>query len=178
MASFPVGDNVFLRALEPSDIDLIYKWENDVNAWKVSYSLTPYSKYLLNKYLENAHLDIYEVKQLRLMIAKNTDNYPIGTIELFDFDPFHLRAGVGLMIHELDEQKKGFGFEALKLIIDYSFFHLGLHQIYCNIAADNETSLNLFQKSGFEIIGKKKDWIKNLNKGWIDEYSLQLINKI
>ena len=177
MVNFPTGNHVFLRALELADIDLIYKWENDVNTWKVSCSLTPLSKFILQKYLENAHLDIYEVKQLRLMIVKVDHEKPIGTIELFDFDPFHLRAGIGLMIHELNEQKKGFGSEALSLIINYAFSYLGLHQLYCNIAEDNTDSLKLFQKSGFEIIGKKKEWIKNLQLGWIDEYILQLINK-
>lgn len=177
MLKFPKGKHVLLRALEPADIDLIYAWENDVNAWKVSYSVTPFSKYILQKYLENAHLDIYEVKQLRLMIVKISDEKAIGTIELFDFDPFHLRAGIGLMIHELSEQQKGFGNEALSLLIDYAFSHLGLHQLYCNIAEDNAASLSLFQKSGYEIIGKKKEWIKNLQSGWIDEYVLQLINK-
>lgn len=176
MTTFPKGNLVELRALESSDIESIYKWENDVDAWKVSYSLTPYSKYSLQKYLENAHLDIYEVKQLRLMIVKNEDKAAIGTIELFDFDPFHLRAGIGIMIHKNNEKKKGYGFEAIQLLVDYAFSYLGLHQIYCNIAVDNEPSLQVFQKAGFEIIGKKKDWIKDLQKGWLDEYFLQLIN--
>lgn len=176
MASFLKGEKVYLRALEPSDIELIYKWENDIESWKVSYSIMPYSKFVLEKYLENAHLDIYEVKQLRLMIVKNENQKSIGTIELFDFDPFHLRAGVGLMIHEHNEQQKGFGHEALKILVDYSFVHLGLHQLFCNIAADNEASLKLFQKLGFEIIGKKKEWIKNMQQGWMDEYMLQLVN--
>ena len=59
---------IILRALEPTDIDALYKWENDPEIWHVSNTCTPYSKYILEKYIENSHLDIYQVKQLRLMI--------------------------------------------------------------------------------------------------------------
>jgi len=82
------GENINLRALEPSDLDVLYNWENDTSIWKVSQTIAPFSKNILAKYLENAHQDIFTAKQLRLMIEKN--NTAIGTIELFDFDPVNL----------------------------------------------------------------------------------------
>ena len=74
-----------------------------------------------------------------------------------------------------DEQKKGAAGIALDLIIDYCFNLLGLHQLYCNIEETNDTSLNLFEKKGFKIIGSKKEWNFRVTK-WVDEYLLQLIN--
>ena len=90
------GENLSMRALEPSDLELLYEWENDSSIWKVSQTLTPYSKHILSKFLENAHLDIFTTKQLRLMIVK--DGLSIGTIELFDYDPVNSRAGLGILI--------------------------------------------------------------------------------
>ncbi len=172
------GKNIKLRALEPSDIDLLYDWENNTKIWTISNTLAPFSKFILKQYLENSHLDIYQTKQLRLIIelkSKDT-NIPIGAIDMFDFDPYHLRAGVGILISTEEHRKKGYATEALQILINYSFLYLGLHQLYCNIASDNMKSVKLFTNVGFKIIGEKKDWIKSPSK-WIDEYLLQLINK-
>lgn len=172
------SENIKLRALEPSDIDLLYDWENNTNIWTISNTLNPFSKFILKQYLENSHLDIYQTKQLRLIIELKTKdtNIPIGTIDIFDFDPYHLRAGVGILISKEEHRKKGYATEALQILINYSFKYLGLHQLYCNIASDNMKSVKLFTNVGFKIIGEKKDWIKSHSK-WINEYLLQLINK-
>ncbi len=172
---------IILRALEPSDIELLYSWENDSEIWKVSNTIVPYSKYILKKYLENSHLDIYQTRQLRLMIDLKDDKQgnpkSIGTVDLFDFDPYHNRAGVGILIGDKSERKKGFASITLKKLIDYAFHTLQLHQIYCNILTDNKESLSLFQKHGFKLIGEKKEWIKMPGK-FMGEYMLQLINPI
>lgn len=172
------NDIIKLRALEMSDIDLIYDWENDTANWQVSNTIVPFSRYILTEYLKNSHRDIYEAKQLRLMIdLKSTDNSfkPIGAIDLFDFDAYHSRAGVGILIAKEDDRNKGYASEALKILINYSFHTLNLHQLYCNISKDNISSMNLFKNLGFAIIGDKKDWTKT-SDGWIDEYMLQLIS--
>ena len=170
---------IVLRALEPGDIDVLYRWENDPDIWHVSNTYTPYSKFILEKYIENSHLDIYQMKQLRLMIdvreIDKAKTRPVGTIDLFDFDPYHNRAGVGILIGERSDRKKGFATVALKKFIEYSFHTLQLHQLYCNITTDNKDSLLLFRKSGFRISGRKRDWIKTPGK-YTEEYLLQLIN--
>ena len=63
------GVNIFLRALEPEDLDFVYEIENDENIWELSHTQTPYSRFLIKQYLEEAHKDIYEAKQLRLVIS-------------------------------------------------------------------------------------------------------------
>ena len=172
------NDIIKLRALEMSDIDLIYNWENDSSNWNVSNTIVPFSRYILLKYLKSSYKDIYETKQLRLMIdlkSKNNTYKTIGAIDLFDFDAYNLRGGVGILIAKEDDRHKGYAREALKILINYSFQTLKLHQLYCNITNDNISSMNLFKNLGFEVIGNKKDWAKTSN-GWIDEYMLQLIN--
>lgn len=176
----PLENSVIrLRAPEHSDIDILYVWENNMEIWKVSNTITPFSRFVLKKYIETAHLDIWDTKQLRLIIEAKDENthmhIPVGIIDLFDFDPFHLRAGIGILIANSEYRQKGYASEALKLIIRYSFEILQLHQLYCNISVDNTISLQLFHSVGFESIGVKKEWLKTVN-GWKDELMLQVIN--
>ncbi|MBA3972041.1 MAG: GNAT family N-acetyltransferase [Bacteroidetes bacterium] len=165
------GKNISLRAIEPSDIDTLYRWENDIETWKVSNTQTPYSRFVLEQYIASAHQDIYSVKQLRLMICDSQEK-AIGTIDLFDFDPNHLRAGLGILIADKEDRRKGAASEALELLMDYCFTILNLHQIYCNITIDNEASVLLFQKHGFQITGMKKQWVRD-GERFEDELLLQ-----
>lgn len=170
------GNSIYLRALEPEDLEFIYAIENDENIWEVSNTQTPYSRFLIRQYLENAHQDIYEAKQLRLAICKDQDFPAIGLIDLFDFDPRNNRAGVGILIHSEGNRNQQIGSEALDLLIRYSFVHLNLHQLYANIGVSNDASVALFTKFGFQCIGLKKDW--NLINGvYQDEAVYQLINQ-
>ncbi len=171
------NDNIKLRAPEPSDLNLLYNWENNIETWTSGTTLTPFSRHILAKYIETAHLDIFETSQLRLMIDLKTENSrTIGSIDLFDFDSYNRRAGVGILIAEKKDRGKGYASDALQVLIAYCFELLGMHQLYCNIEADNKASLNLFKKHGFEIIGLKKEWMVR-GKKYADEYLLQLINK-
>ena len=151
------GTSIYLRALEPEDLEFIYKVENDERVWEVSATQTPYSKFLIKQYLENAQQDIYEAKQLRLVICTQKDEV-IGLIDMYDFNPTHLRAGVGILILDRDKRGKGYGTEALKLLIKYGRTHLHLHQMHAAIAEDNKVSQELFLKAGFKFIGQRKDW--------------------
>ena len=169
------GDNIYIRALEPNDLEFVYAIENDQSIWEVSNTHTPYSRFLVKQYLENAQQDIYEAKQLRLAICQDQDFPALGLIDLFDFDPKNNRAGVGIVIQNKDNRKQNIGSEALKLVIEYAFCNLNLHQLYANIGTENEASTALFTKFGFEIIGVKKDWTF-VNGVYKDEAIFQLIN--
>ena len=167
------GQNILLRAIEPEDIDILYKWENDAENWNISNTQTPFSRFVLEQYIATAHQDIYNVKQLRLMIC-DIERKAVGSIDLFDFDPNHMRAGIGILIAERSDRKKGYASEALEILIEYCFLSLNLHQLYCNIGIENEASVLLFQKHGFRIAGIKKEWLRE-GTVFKDELILQRI---
>lgn len=169
------NNRIQLRAVEPEDLEYLFHWENDPELWQLSNTLSPFSRYTLKKYIESAAADIFEAKQLRLMIERKLDGIAIGTIDLFDYEPFHQRAGIGILIAEKSQRKKGFASEALDLIINYGFETLGLKQLYCNITENNADSLKLFISKGFIITGQKQSWIKSGDE-WLTEYFLQLLN--
>ena len=166
--------DVRLRAVEPEDLELLYEWENDYKYWLISNTTAPYSRYTLKRYIEGSHKNIYEAGQLRLMVDHITTGTTIGTIDLFDFDPFHKRAGLGILIADESYRRRGFASMALRCLIDYCFKTLMLHQLYCSILHNNPESIELFKKLGFKEIGIRKEWIKT-NEGYLDEHLYQLI---
>lgn len=168
---------IALRAPEPADVDLLYDWENDQKIWHLSNTKVPFSRFDLEQYVLSSEKDIYAAKQARFMIdliSRDDAAKTIGSIDLFDFDPANLRAGIGILI-SAEKRKQGYASQALKQLIEYAFNTLNLHQLYCNITENNEASLKLFQGEGFTIIGLKKDWIR-MERKWLNEYLLQLIN--
>jgi len=163
---------ISLRAPEPGDLELLYLWENDTSIWRISGTLAPFSRNVLKMYLDNAGKDIYEMKQLRLIIQAKENHRPVGSIDLFDFDPHHHRAGVGILVADPSDRRKGYAREALETLMEYGFGVLNLHQLYCHIAAGNEASIALFKKAGFVQTGRKKEWTYT-GKGYEDELIFQ-----
>lgn len=170
------GDTIYLRALEPEDLEFVYAIENDESIWEVSNTQTPYSRFLIRQYLENAQQDIYEAKQLRLAICRKGTFDAIGLIDLFDFDPRNQRAGIGIVIKNSENRNQGIGKEALGLLIAYAFNQLQLHQLYANISQENVASIKLFTTFGFRCIGVKKDWVRSQHQ-FTDEGMYQLIHQ-
>ncbi|GAB4147965.1 MAG: GNAT family N-acetyltransferase [Bacteroidia bacterium] len=170
-----LGERIRLRALEPHDVETLYKWENDTAVWKASNTIAPYSRFVLEQYIASSHLDLYTNKQLRLMITTK-EGKDIGCIDLFDFEPHHQRAGIGILIGNREDRQKGYASEALTLLIQYCFYQLHLHQLYANVMVDNEESVLLFQKHKFLITGIKKEWVR-VGDGFVDELLMQLVRK-
>jgi len=172
---FLKGDTISIRALEPSDGELLYRWENNTALWPVSFTQIPFSKFILEEFVTASHQDIYTSKQLRLMINSNASNETIGIVDLFEFDPQHLRCGIGIYIHD-SFRKKGAASECIELITPYCFSTLFLKQIYAHVNSSNDASLALFEKAGFEKNGLKKCWTKTGIDMYEDVWFLQLIN--
>lgn len=172
---FLKSQNIFLRAMEPRDVELLYAWENDNSLWPVSNTNIPFSRFVLTEFVNTSHNDIYTSKQLRLMVVQTATDKTVGCIDIFEFDPQNARAGIGIYIHK-DYREKGMANESLDLITEYAFKTLHLKQIYSHINNNNEASLKLFTKSGFEKIALKKSWQKVSLNLYEDVWFLQLIN--
>lgn len=169
------GKSIFLRALEPEDLSIIYEWENDTQYWEVSNTIAPFSKALLEKFIETSAQDIYTNRQMRLIVEEHLSKTIVGIVDIFEFDPVNQRAGIGILIAPT-KRRKGYGLESIRLVCQYLFNILHVHQVFCNILGNNPASLSLFQKAGFQICGQKREW-QLTEQGWQDEYILQLFNQ-
>ena len=168
------GRTVALRALEPSDAELMYAWENDMELWVCGNTLKPFSLHDIRCYIESySEFDIYQSRQLRLMVVRADDGTPVGMIDFFDFDPFHRRGGIGIMIHR-PFREQGYAAEALGLFVAYMVDFLGLKSLYATVAADNEPSIRLFEGAGFACTGVRKSWLR-CGDEFKDELFLQYV---
>lgn len=169
------NERIRLRNLEPEDLDTLYRWENDVSLWRVGNTVSPFSRYVLKEYIAESHRDIYDLRQLRLMIEWQATGVSAGLADLFDFDPHHRRAAVGILV-DPRYQQNGLATEALNLLVDYAFSFLKLHQLYAHVPITNKASNALFSRCGFVVTGILSEWITG-PEGYTDVWVMQRLNK-
>ena len=157
--------NISIRIAEPEDASKIYLWENDRSLWRISETCSPTSFFQIEQFLLG-NGDLAGNRQQRLMVVLNGVEQPIGSIDLFDYDPVNSRIGIGILI-ERPYRGQGLATAALRLCLDYLFNNLMLHQVHCIVEAGNAESRRLFEKLGFVEGGRRKDWIKS-PEGWLD----------
>lgn len=148
---------VVVRAIEPEDLDFLYSVENDSEMWMVGEANVPYSKFTLNNYVMTSASDIYADRQLRLLIQK-TDGTPVGLLDIFNFDPRHMRAEIGVAVVR-EERDRGYGHAALLKAVDYCQRIIHLHQVYALVDEHNSQSIQLFKGAGFSNTCVIKDWL-------------------
>jgi diamine N-acetyltransferase len=165
-------NDVSLRAMEPEDLDLLYRIENDPQLWGVSASNVPYSRYTLHDYIAHSSGNIYIDGQVRLMI-ENEAHDVVGIADVVNFDAKHRRAELGLVI-ERQHRHKGYAQKAISLIANYALSVLHLHQIYVIVSADNIAPIKLFQKLGFTKGNMLKEWLYD-GKNYTDALMMQKI---
>ncbi|MCA6435664.1 MAG: GNAT family N-acetyltransferase [Bacteroidetes bacterium] len=165
------NEHIYLRVPELSDVDSIYEWENCTDNWIINNQHTPLSKEAIIDFALSNH-DIYSQKQFRFMIIRENDKRLLGCIDLFEFDIKNSKCGVGIFIDQT-QRNKGYGNEALKLLIDYSFSVLHLNQLYAHVPITNSSSVAIFSKNNFICNGVFKSWIRGESANFLDVSFLQ-----
>lgn len=197
------GRLIRLRAVEPDDVDVLYAWENDPAIWAVSGTTEPFSREQILRFVERQleGRDLFRSGQLRLMIEargaakkdtreagkKDTREEAarepegasacfstVGTVDLFEYDPLHGRAGLGILIYGEENRQKGYARDTVETLCRYARERLRMHQLWCGITSDNEASLRLFRTLGFSEAGTRRDWLWS-PEGYRDEILFQKI---
>lgn len=150
------NDFVKLRALEPNDLRILYRWENNMDIWDVGNVVNPLSQAVLQSYIRNSHNNIYQDMQLRMMID-NMQGVTVGCVDLYDFEPRSLKAGIALLI-DSPYQGNGYAYQTMLLLEHYAFDFLHIHQLYAYIPELNKPSVRLFDKLGYQRSAVLKDW--------------------
>jgi diamine N-acetyltransferase len=168
------NENMLLRALEPEDLDDMYRWENESELWKYSSTIAPYSKFALRDYLTGSLNDLVQSQQLRLIAVDKKNDKSMGTVDLYDYDPINLRAGIGILL-DAAYRHRGYGKEILELIKEYAFRVLHLNQLFAYIPESNTGSIRLFSACGYVQCGLLKSWRKSAGE-FENVYVMQLIS--
>ncbi len=144
------GEKIVLRSVDFSDVDTILLWENSSAEPLYGVYDEEYTREDVVQFVENQQrFSIAETEQLRLMICSH-EGERLGCIDLSYYDG--RKAFVSILIFDLHNRRKGFGSEALQLLISYAK-SLGMRSLYAAILPRNEQSLHLFERAGFESDG-------------------------
>ena len=165
-------ENITLRALEPSDLEVLYLWENDPDVWRVSGTLAPVSRDRLARFISEQSYDIYATRQMRLIV--DVDGVMVGSVDIFDFEPLHRRFGVGILIYADEHRRKGYASRVIELIKEYARNTLDLKQIWVTVGEDNGASIALFESCGFVLSARRREWVNRAGV-FIDELEYQCI---
>ncbi len=141
------GEKIVLRSVDSSDIDTILLWENSSAEPLYGVYEEQYTREDVVQFVENQQrYSLAETEQLRLMICSH-EGERLGCVDLTEYDG--RKAFVSILIFDLDNRRKGFGSEALQLLISYAK-SLGMRNLYAIILPRNLASKSLFERAGFE----------------------------
>jgi RimJ/RimL family protein N-acetyltransferase len=157
------GERVTLRALERSDLERCYRWINDEDVTRYLYVHGPMSMAQEEQWLEGQRDDD---RSLPLAIVDENGRH-IGNIGLDSIDYRNGCATIGILIGEKDMWGKGYGTEAMLLLLTYAFDHLRLHRVNSAALAENARSIRMHEKCGFVREGVRRQVIFRFGR-WID----------
>lgn len=161
------AEKIYIRALEPEDLEFIYLNENSPNIWQWGGQRNIFSKYDLMRFIESSHQDITITTQKKFVIVLKDGDKRVGTVDLYDYDAINRRVSLGLILYSSEQRGNGYGTETVEFMLKFCFEQLSVHQVYCEVQVSNNTSIALFEKCGFVCCGEKKDWVMNNGK-WED----------
>lgn len=151
-----VGEKCYLAPINMDDAKQFAEWINDVEV----------TKYLLGSRLpvtledEENFLKNFSKNNNIFSIVDKELNQLIGSISLMSIDYYNDTADLGVFIGDKDYWNKGYGSEAIVLILDHGFNFLNLNNISLNTAEYNVRAIKSFKKIGFKEIGKKRKSIR------------------
>lgn len=158
--TFLQNETIYLRAVELSDVDTLYRWENDTTQWATANTHAPLSRTQLWNYANDYDGDIYARRNIRFMICLNETNTAIGTVDIYDFDPANSHASIGVYISRA-QRGKGYGNQALEIVERYAGHCIGIRQLMATVAADNTASQAMLLKAGYTLRGTLLNWLRH-----------------
>lgn len=152
-----ISEQVRLRALEMSDLEMLYEVENDPQFFECSSNFMPLSRGAMKQFIQQSLTqDIFSMRQLRFVIEIQPST-AAGFIDLVEFSPEHRRAEVGIVVLP-PYRRKGIAAAALQLLCDWASQQLSLVQLYAYVQSENIASQGVFQKVGFQLTTILPSW--------------------
>ena len=165
------SNRIRLRAMEESDLAFVAAWRSDPEVYEYFYEYLPVSTRQQRNWYEKQLSDSSEIN---LVVAKS-DGTAIGTVSIYHIDRRNRKAEWGrLVIGDPAMRAGGIGAEIETLVLEYSFEHLNLHKLYCEVLVENEKVVAMHKKFGFREEGVFRD---HAFKGgrYVDVVSLSML---
>lgn len=148
-----VGERIYLSPRNPEDYEVMAKWMND-------FAVTDYlvrSNKVTSLASEKEFLEKSKDAEAAFVIVTLKEDKPIGVISLEEIKHVQQIAEAGIAIGEEEYRSKGYGTEAMKLLLDYGFNYLNLHNINLGVLDANERAIKCYKKCGFKEYGRRHE---------------------
>jgi RimJ/RimL family protein N-acetyltransferase len=160
------GEKIHLVALEPEKMaELFNRWAGDTEYWRLANSdpVIPFSAESIKTWLEEHSFD---KDNFFFAINRLQDNRPIGDINLSGIDWIHRNAYLGISIGEREEWSKGYGTDAVRVILRFAFKELNLHRVSLTVFDYNQRAKRAYEKAGFRTEGRQRGFLKREGQRW------------
>lgn len=167
-----VGDRIYLSPRNSEDVEKFTEWLND-------FETTDYlgrSGILTTLDGEKNYLEKNISPEASFVIVTIEDNEMIGTVSLESIDHINRCATLGIFIGNKDFRSKGYGTEAVQLILEYGFKYLNLKNIKLDLMEFNERALKCYKKCGFKEYGRRRK-CKFVNGKYYDLIEMDILNE-
>ncbi len=150
-----IGKRLYLSPVNTDEVDHYLKWMNDET---VAGDFGQYHRLVSSKsdmkWLYEPGSDMH-----RYAMLLHDSDILIGSISLHNIDHLNRNAFIGIFIGEEEHRSKGYGSEAIRLILNYGFKTMNLHNIMLTVHADNIAGITCYKKVGFQEAGRLRDWV-------------------
>ena len=166
------GEKVYISPMNPDDVEIYTKWLNNYNITRY-LSIHNQTVSLLS---EKEYLEKFSKQDNHFCIVKKENDELIGSIAFDNVDYKNGTAELGIFIGEEDNLSRGYGSEAIQLLINYGFNELRIHNIMLTVLSDNQRAICSYTKCGFKEFGRRHEAMYRNGK-YIDIIYMELINK-
>jgi RimJ/RimL family protein N-acetyltransferase len=151
---FLEGEKVYLRPISVDDTETYLQLLTDPKTRKLTGTQKSFNKEQIRDYITSRNQDPSNVL---LLISLQINDKVIGDIQLLEIDTINQSCYIRISIESEENQGKGYGTEALKLMLEYGFGILHLHRIELNVFSFNKRALHVYENLGFKIEGIQRE---------------------
>ena len=167
-----IGDRIYLSPTNTEDAEIFTEWLNDFETTDyVARSAFIASSEGEKKFFEESISD----KNYQFFIVTLDDDKLIGTVSLLKLKPIDRTATLGIFIGNKEYRIKGYGTEAIKLLLDFGFNYLNLHSIKLDVLSFNERGIKCYQKCGFKECGRRRE-CRFINGKYYDSIEMDILD--
>jgi RimJ/RimL family protein N-acetyltransferase len=150
-----VGEKVALGPIRRDLLPLYTRWMNDFEVLRtLSGNVRPMTAEAEMSWYDQASKS---ESTINFTIYERATSRPIGNTSLMDVNHAHRTATFGILIGEKDCWGKGYGTETTRLMLDYAFTILGLHNVMLTVDSYNERGIRAYTRAGFKVIGRRRE---------------------
>ena len=154
------GKKVYLSPISTTDTDIFMSW---INNPEIAHTTTFYTQFI----------SLVQEKEIVESLAKSGNTFSIvtqendkiiGNCSFFNIDETNRTAEIGIIIGEKEYQSKGYGTEAVNLLIQFGFENRNYNNIYLHVYSFNERAIACYEKAGFKRQGVCREALIRGNK--------------